>query len=154
MFKEKANFSLMKSLACLRPPLFFSLLIFMMTLSACCSVNFNSHDGFDFAFDDGTLITSIEFVESHRTRTFNNPTPHVTLNPADSISTYIINYDGGSGSIKLGYSNQLKYSDETGCNNEGGLEKVYHVYVISSTFSSVDISPINLANDNHIRIYK
>jgi hypothetical protein len=68
---------------------------------------------------------------------FKSPTAKVTLNPADTVSSYHIFYNGGDGIVTVGYTRKPIYSDG-GCGRDLIVE--YDTHVSSTTFSDVQLN--------------
>lgn len=116
----------MKQLKLLFPILIFLSLSWL--LSSCCVQDgyINSNNGFYFGFEDQSKITKIELMGTGRTINYQDSIgvrAHITLNPADTISSYRIFYENeqlqtsGSGIVAIKYIRHPAYTND-GCDDE------------------------------------
>ncbi|MCU0442287.1 MAG: hypothetical protein MUE96_07805 [Bacteroidia bacterium] len=128
------------------------MLIIASLISACCPAPITASKGFLLRFSDLTIIQNVELIGANKVIPVDAPSVFLTLNPADTISSYRIFYEGGSGSLTLTYSGRLNFIDDD-CEDENDLDVNYAIRSIHTSFLDATIGPPLIGgNGNEIYI--
>jgi hypothetical protein len=119
--------------------LIFACVCMAQVISSCCSRNdITSVSGFTFFFSDNEYIEKIELIGANKTVEFNSSRASITLNPADTSSSFRILYNGGEGIVTLSYTREPRYIHNA-CSDDD-LIIVYDTHVSSTTFANIEIT--------------
>jgi hypothetical protein len=136
-------------------PLAISLLqvlIIISLISACCPKPITASEGFLLRFTDSTIIQNVEFIGANKVIQVNAPIVYLTLNPADTISSYRIFYAGGSGTLTLSYSGKLSFIDDDNCGEDNDLDVRYTINSIQTSFQNARLG-LFLIDETENQIY-
>lgn len=148
----------MKQLKLLFPILL--MLCFSRLLSSCCDANndVSSENGFYFQFSDFSKVVKIELIGTGRVLDYSDSSgtsAYITLNPADTVSSFRIFYETttggeGDGVVTMGYTRVPNFRSNE-C--EEAIEVVYNSHISNTTFSkAVMHNASNFLGRNYVEI--
>jgi hypothetical protein len=104
---------------------------------SCCTEQVDSSGGFIFREAFREKIVKIDLVGANKTIYYNSTEANITLNPADTVSRYVVYFTNDTGTVEITYKKSLSYLDGSCKEN---LVVVYEPFVSNTTFSSATIN--------------